>query len=480
MPYSRLLARGSLIRQCMNREDSRAREGPISDHRRMKTLDSLLYQWVGEADESHADKAFRTYYSAAFPLLVRHVQHRTGWDCASAEDVAQDALLRFFERAGRGRREAIAAIRSAALRLTDASHGSSHCRPIAGWASRVTALVDSAVGLASSLRNPITQEDWKLTAAHMKDRIAALQREGWRVLDEANQAPKQWNNRDSAHEPPPPSVFSITDRGAASAGLAADKVAKPSTAPAQGRRTETPGAGHAEEGIPGIDQLTTSALQIIDTLPRLRLPTNGFLFEIATSTFLDEIKRRRRKKRGGIPLCAPDSSLDACITSAPTEHPLDSLPGEPLPDADSEAWPAIPPELDPRRSSSCGDDMPSALTDPVIRYESEEFLQRFYAYLHSPVAQAIRALEVADTPAQTLAARCRLESISKKFSRMISVLALMGEGYTQDEAARRVNLSRNQVKYIIETVKEAYARFSARDPHANHSRVRREGEPHVP
>ncbi len=41
------------------------------------------------------------------------------------------------------------------------------------------------------------------------------------------------------------------------------------------------------------------------------------------------------------------------------------------------------------------------------------------------------------------------------------MLAAIGEGYTQDEAAARLGLSRNQIKYVIELVQESLERFDA-------------------
>jgi DNA-binding NarL/FixJ family response regulator len=43
----------------------------------------------------------------------------------------------------------------------------------------------------------------------------------------------------------------------------------------------------------------------------------------------------------------------------------------------------------------------------------------------------------------------------------IEVLSTIGEGYTQEETAQRLGLSRNQVKYVIEILQEAYQRFTA-------------------
>ena len=55
----------------------------------------------------------------------------------------------------------------------------------------------------------------------------------------------------------------------------------------------------------------------------------------------------------------------------------------------------------------------------------------------------------------------RLESLRNKIDRMFTVLTLRVEGQTQDEIALTLDISRNQVKYIVELVRESYERFTA-------------------
>jgi hypothetical protein len=42
---------------------------------------------------------------------------------------------------------------------------------------------------------------------------------------------------------------------------------------------------------------------------------------------------------------------------------------------------------------------------------------------------------------------------------MMEILALIGEGHTQVEVAQLLRLSRNQVKYVVESVQHTYASF---------------------
>jgi DNA-directed RNA polymerase specialized sigma24 family protein len=418
LPEDRL-AQVPVVRQCTGRQ--------------LSCSDGVRFRWVGEADESRADAAFRDYYSTAFPSLARHVQHRTGWDPATAEDIAQEALLRFFRRAGPGRRQAVAVIQSAAMRLTTAPHRAPHPRRTVHWAGDVGTFVSSVTGFRLS-----SDEQWRTAADEIWSQIVSLQRRGLCLIDEAG---VNLRRADENHSP------------------------------------DTPHAAAVAKHHPEVGRLGESVLTVIETLPRLRLPTNGFLFEIATTLFLDEIKRRRRRKRGGVQVRAPAHELAACVMGDAADHPVELVPDEPQ--GDSGDWSWLDQHPTPEAESLAAASMPSRDLDPVVRYESEEFLHRFYEYLRAPLARATRALEEARGTGLELSERSRLESVSRKFSRMMAVLSLMGEGYTQEEAARRVRLSRNQVKYIVESVKEAYARFAADKPLLPRQRVAREGESHV-
>ena len=105
-------------------------------------------------------------------------------------------------------------------------------------------------------------------------------------------------------------------------------------------------------------------------------------------------------------------------------------------------------------------DIPVA--DPTLNLEHTEFLEKFYGYLRQPVEEAASACLQAQTRGKAAAERARLDSLTQKLDRTLAVLTLMGEGYTQEETAAQLHLTRNQVKYIVEKVQEAYLRFTAR------------------
>jgi hypothetical protein len=70
----------------------------------MTTLDDRLYTWLSEPDDQRFTLAFNAYFAVAYPAVIRHLARMAPSDPPLLEEIAQDALLRFFEKIGRGRR----------------------------------------------------------------------------------------------------------------------------------------------------------------------------------------------------------------------------------------------------------------------------------------------------------------------------------------------------------------------------------------
>ena len=479
-PYASPLACGTVMRQFSVQGPCRGRGALGSGQRTMKTLDGLLYRWVGEADESRGETAFRTYYSAAFPLLVRHVQHRTGWDSASAEDIAQEALVRFFERIGRGRRDAIAVVRAAAARLADLDAGPLATGLIARWAGNVDALASSVADFCLSGEDRSPDEYCRELAGELSTQISSLQRAGLGLLYSMRPLVSECIAGGREDESETPAMVPGTLDSLAAAKVGASEIVGFARELAHSLSTDPLHVSAGGRRDPGIAAPVQAVLMIIETLPRLRMPTNSYLFEITTSTFLDEIKRRKRKKRGGAATdagCASDD--DAHDERGTSGHPLEAIPEDLQTESDGDSWHDQHCPRECRHHSRTATVMLVPSVDPIMGYESEDFLRRFYEYLRVPVARAVTALETARAEGPALPERRRLESVAGKFSRMVTVLSLLGEGYTQEEAARLAGLSRNQVKYIAQTVKEAYERFAAGETRAAQPGANREGGSHV-
>jgi hypothetical protein len=143
------------------------------------------------------------------------------------------------------------------------------------------------------------------------------------------------------------------------------------------------------------------------------------------------------------------------------QHPLDLLTPESNMEIEGEQY------VEDRDPISVGANLSTALSvpsiDPTRQYEDEEFMERFHQYLRRPVDEAAEAYKAAQTGGKGAAERRRLETLTHKLSRTVSVLSMLGEGYTQERTAERLGISRNQVKYTIEVVQDAYARFAASD-----------------
>jgi DNA-directed RNA polymerase specialized sigma24 family protein len=200
----------------------------------------------------------------------------------------------------------------------------------------------------------------------------------------------------------------------------------------------------AENRIPGVIRFVELAFLVIGAIPRLRVPTNAYLFETAMTLYLDESRKRGRQKRGG--RATPWFS---------EPHPIDLLSSDP----DMNGTGDEPVMETVGAGHAAFFDAPSS--DPVRNIEDEQFLERFYDFLRTPLDEAIDAYDKARSRGRAVAERRKLDSLHDKFSRTVDVLSLMGEGYSQDQIAARLGISRNQVKYTIEVVQEAFARFTS-------------------
>ena len=400
-------------------------------------LDHRLYGWLIETDERRFRRAFDRYFQLAFPAVVRHLSRLSRWDEAPLEDLAQDAMLRFFDRVGRGRRDATESVVQALPRIIPVGLGSAHERRVRTWCADVEAFTDAATHFAPPQADDLNDVEWKSRIRLLADRIPRLQAAGRSLIEEAGVAlrwrPATTQGSDAA---------SVSDLVVGELTSGSDR------------------ASVAERELPGVARLVPGIAVITTALPRLRVPTNAYLFEIAMSLYLDECKRRARKKRGGTGVAAA-----ARVNGSAPSGPAADDPERPFPDHPDGALEGGNPlvevsdlSLEPRAASDRG----APGVDPTPRYEHEQFFQKFYEYLRRPVDDATEAFAGADSGDESRAARRRLESVSRKFSRTVSVLSMLGEGHTQEQTAARLGLSRNQVKYIVELVKDAYAGFVAK------------------
>jgi DNA-directed RNA polymerase specialized sigma24 family protein len=425
-------------------------------------MDRRLYAWLGESDDGKFERGFTAYFAIAFPAVVRHLKRISRWDPAELEELAQDSLLRFFDRAGRGRREASEVIRQALPRVRSLHLAPFHEGQVDRWTSDVASFRSAAIGFRLPELEDPSEAHWKESIRALADRVPGLQQQGCHLLCTA-QLGTNWGSIDElpadsaradAEDRSDPGIDEVVDTATPGSLAAAKAFANSVIAEtaAHSFRAQRVIAKH-----PGLVQFVDGAFLIVEATPRLRIPTNGYLFEIAMTIYLDECKKRSRKKRGGSNLLESSSSIDRVVGHA--QHPLEMLTFE------TEATLRSAEYFEGAASVSAMDTSVSAFAspavDPTTQYENEDLFERFYEYLHKPIVEATQAYAIAQDARQARVERKKLDSLTSKFARTMDVLSLMGEGYTQEQIAEQLGLSRNQVKYVIESVQEAYVRFTA-------------------
>jgi DNA-directed RNA polymerase specialized sigma24 family protein len=393
----------------------------------MTTLDHRLYAWLLEPDEQRFELAFNAYFSVAYPAVMRRMARLSRWDASQLEELAQDVLLKFFERVGRGRREASANVERALAVIRPLEMGPHHERQVNEWTSDASTYRAAAMGFRLPPLPHAGDAEWKVAIRSLSARIPPLQTRGWHLIDAVRL-------RIQCH---------LDDEGPAGAQrLATEVIAKTVLGLA------------VERHLPGAVQFIECTFIVIGAIPRLQIPTNAYLFEIADTLYLDECRKRGRQKRGG-------RGVSHGRTSA--THPLELFAlesdsngdGDEFVNVDGDEFALIP--VNTHYSATV--DVPAS--DPARHYEGEEFLEKFCDYLRAPVDEATEAYDKARARGRAVTERQKLDSLNNKYSRAILVLSMLGEGYSQEQTAERLGLSRNQVKYTVELVQEAYTRFAA-------------------
>jgi DNA-directed RNA polymerase specialized sigma24 family protein len=349
--------------------------------RTVTRLDELLYAWLTEPEDRKFDRAFEKYHDEAFAGLVRYLARRSGSRALDFEQIAADALLRFFSRVGRERRGASDLIREALGEIHPLDLGSWHVREVRCWTAEVGSFRETSMSFKVTQLEE--RRNWMAEIQALAEKIPPLQRQGGHVLESVRAA-----------IPP----------------------------------------AH------GATRFVEFTVTIVESLPLLRVPTNGYLFDMAQSLYLDECKFQGRLKR-----CGPD-----------TGHPLIRINLE-----DEESSDEYSAQIAAPRQMVFASDLADAPVDPESDLAGEDFCEKFYAYLRRPLDLAEEAYRIAAANGPAKAERKRMESLGSKWDRVIGVLTMRIEGHTQEDIAQVLDLSRNQVKYIGELVQEAYEQFSA-------------------
>jgi DNA-directed RNA polymerase specialized sigma24 family protein len=443
----------------------------------MTILDHQLYAWLSEPDERRFERAFSAYFSVAFPAVVRRLARLSRWDSALLEELAQDALLRFFDKVGRRRREAADAVRTAVERIRPLNLGPFHERQVKVWIGEVAAFRAEAMRFRLGPVDEVNNAEWKGAIRALGGRIPPLQQQGCHLLKavqlELGGSLEVETCSTAALAAHPPDLASAGDIEVDDPTNISISIAEPFARQMMAGTTQ---ALAAEEQYPGVILFVQGVYTVIAVIPQLRVPTNGYLFQIAMTIYLDECKRRGRRKRGGQGIHEADASEPLGKEELTLPNPVEVFTLDSGPELDAEDFDRSP-SLPANGSSPAG--FAVRANDPTRQYEDEEFLEKFYEYLQKPVDEAAAAYRKAQLTGSGSAERRRLESLTKKLTRMISVLSMLGEGYTQEGTAERLGLTRNQVKYIIELVQEAYERFATASSSSLPRSANVEGQSHA-
>jgi DNA-directed RNA polymerase specialized sigma24 family protein len=408
-------------------------------------LDQMLYAWLAETDDRKFDQAFQRYYEGASPSLVRYLVRCSSLADLDCEQIAVDALLKFFCRAGRDRRQAAAAVTNVLPQIQPLNLGPFHVRQVQRWRGEVDSFRHTSMTFRLAPQDG-AERPWKAEIQAQIDGIPPLQRQGLHLLESARVAcaavadladgTPEKRDADGTSEAPS-AEYTAMRAFAVYLCAAAEKGAV--------------GISAAESRHPGVVKCVDAAWTVVEVLPALRIPTNGYLFDIAHSLYLDECKARGRKKRGGGGVSPGESDAGGAARAlAPFDldeqgalhHEEDNDPAGGTPGA----FAVRPGEL---------------TSDPTAELIDEDFCEQFYAYLSKPLDDAQEAYRRAAAAGKGEAERKRLVSISEKHARFMAVLAMRIEGQTQEAIAESLGLSRNQVKYIAEQAQAAYQQFCA-------------------
>jgi len=171
-------------------------------------------------------------------------------------------------------------------------------------------------------------------------------------------------------------------------------------------------------------------------LPTLGIPSNGLLYTIAKRQFLDSVRAKRPENSERI-----DGLADETGGSILDDLDLESATGQEPASEEPAPWTA--------------EVIESADREVEARY------RLFLEFLRQPLTRAEADLAEAESRGGAKAKRARVEALRAKYERAIAVLRALHETPqpTEDEIARRQGLTRNQVKYVIERIRDEFSNF---------------------
>jgi hypothetical protein len=397
---------------------------------RSEELDILLYAWLCESDARQAEVRFASYFRRAFADLCRYARS-LGADPFAAQDISQQSLIKLFNHLGLSRRAAAEAVRVASAEIKPLAFGAMHERLVRAWVQQIVAFRDAVLGFSVSSES---ESPWRQLRAEVNARVEPLIRQGVHFLEEVRSRlgtllfppiatevrdevlPVSWDAPDSVDEALRSFVLTLLKRAEIQDVADIEK---------------SPGC----VGSVGFVRHTST---VCERLPALAIPSNGLAYTMVKNQFLDSLKGRR-----------PENV-------------------ESLPDIVDEGAKELLDQLDFGGSPICGSVEESSnegANDATAGVGGESEIEgRYRAFLEllrAPLTRAEGALAQASSPARAAAARPRADALRAKYDRLMAVLKALRETPqpTEDEIAGRLGVTRNQVKYAIERIREEFAHF---------------------
>ena len=413
-----------------------------SDH-----LDTLLYAWLSEADNQSAEQRFNSYFRAAFPDLCRYIRSLRV-DPGTAQDISQQALIKFFNHLGTERRAADERIGIARDELRPLDFGTVHARLVEAWRRQLGSFRDAAIGFRIPHEPQKLPAPWRDLREEINGRIEPLSRQGTHFLAEVrtrieaslaallrSESPQRVGSAARAARKQSREFDTKTAQDCANEqiqGFVASLLQY-----AQGRDCARV---DSELGCAGGTDFVSRTNTVCENLPALAIPSNGLLYTIAKRLFVDGLRRKRPESSERIEEAADDDARSV----------LDEL--------DFEG--SVPIEA-PRAAESW-----SNLTEPdaIVSEAPSEVEARYRGFLEllrAPLTRAEAALAAAASKGKAEAEAGRVESLRAKHDRLMAVLNALHHTPqpTEEEIAKTHGLTRNQVKYVIERVREEFSYY---------------------
>jgi hypothetical protein len=403
------------------------------DMSRSEELDILLYAWLSEDNAQYAEARFASYFRRAFSDLCRYARS-LGAEAATAQDISQRSLIKLFNHLGLSRRAAGEAVRVATAELQPLAFGAMHERLVRAWVQQIIAFRDAAIGFRVSSE---PESPWRQLRSEINAQVDPLVRQGVHFLEEvrtrlghlllaaiatvdrAESSTMSWNPpADSVDERLRSFVLTLLER--AEDQHVADIEKSP--------------------GCLGSLEFVRHTSTACEKLPVLAIPSNGLAYTMAKYLFLDSLKGKRPGNIETLPEIVDEGA----------EEVLDQLDFGGAPAAD---W-----VMD---SSSKVDVGNQGTHRDGRESEIESRYRAFLDLLRAPLTRAEGALAQAALRGRAAAEQARVDSLRAKYDRLMAVLKALRETPqpTEDEIAGRLGITRNQVKYAIERIRDEFTHF---------------------